>query len=516
MSKPLKILHLEDNANDAELVEATLRDAGMACEITRVQNQAEFIAALDGPPWDLILADYALPSFDGLSALKIVGQTSPETPFVFVSGAMGEDMAVESLKLGATDYVLKNRLSKLPSAVQRALQEAAERRRRRKAEGNLRASERRYRRFVERNAAGVLRGAMDGRILECNDSLARMLGYESPAELQELQAPQLYLDPADRELMVNRLKNGEILISEEFCFRRKDGQPVWTLVNVSAVDDELEGERLLEGTIIDITARKRAEQEIRQLNATLERRVAERTAELAAANQDLEAFTYSVAHDLRAPLRGMDGFSLALLEDYGPKLDEQGQNYAQRIRAATLRMGQLIDDLLNLSRISRSGVRKERVDLSALAMAVACDLRKSAPEREGEFVIPPNLEVEGDPRLLRVVLDNLLGNAWKFSAGRRPARIELGVAEQDGRKAYFIRDNGVGFNMAEAGKLFSPFQRLHSATEFPGTGIGLATVERIVRKHGGEVWAESAVGMGATFYFTLGEKVEEPKEQSNS
>jgi PAS domain S-box-containing protein len=280
-------------------------------------------------------------------------------------------------------------------------------------------------------------------------------------------------------------------------YRHRDGTYRWLEWKAAPAG------KLIFAAARDITDRKRTEEEIRELNADLERRVAQRTAQLAVANRELEAFSYSVAHDLRAPLSSMDGFSLALLEDYGPKLDEQAQNYLQGTRAATLRMGQLIDDLLNLSRIARVEVRKERIDFSALALALVSDLQKSKPEREVEFVIPPGLEVEGDPHLLRVALENLLGNAWKFSAQRRPAHIEMGLTEQDGRKAYFVRDNGAGFDMAYAGKLFAPFQRLHSATEFPGTGIGLATVARIVRKHGGEVWAEGEVDKGATFYFTL-------------
>jgi len=261
------------------------------------------------------------------------------------------------------------------------------------------------------------------------------------------------------------------------------------------------------GSCADFTERKRAQRAIRELNASLERRVAARTTELAAANKALEAFADSVAHDLRAPLRGLDGFSVALLEDYGTGLDDTGRDYLSRIRSAASRMGQLIEDLLNLSRISLTEMRRESVDLSNVALAVVSDLRKSAPERSVEVVTPPALEVEGDPNLLRVVLENLLGNAWKFTAMARRARIELGALEKDRRQVYFVRDNGAGFDMRHAAKLFAPFQRLHSTAEFPGTGIGLATVARIVHKHGGEIWAEAEINQGATFYFTL-EKVD--------
>ncbi len=231
--------------------------------------------------------------------------------------------------------------------------------------------------------------------------------------------------------------------------------------------------------------------------------VQEANRQLRIANAELDAFSYSVSHDLRAPLRAIDGFSQILSEDYLDQLDEQGQQYLRKVRESSQQMAQLIDDLLNLSRVTRAEMSKDVVDLSGIAKTVAEALRATQPERAAEFEIQPGMTAQGDPRLLRVVLDNLLGNAWKYSGTRSHARIEVGWMERDGHVSYFVRDNGVGFDMTYANKLFGVFQRLHAWSEFPGTGIGLATVQRIIHRHGGQVWAEGAVGQGATFYFTV-------------
>jgi len=225
--------------------------------------------------------------------------------------------------------------------------------------------------------------------------------------------------------------------------------------------------------------------------------------ELERKNKELEAFSYSVSHDLRAPLRSIDGFSQALLEHYSDGLDEKGRGYLVRVRAATQRMGELIDDLLHLSRVSRAEVHTRRLDLSKLAQSVATELKSKHPDRQVELVIEQGLSSDADAGLMRVVFENLLGNAWKFTEKTPQARIEVGVQHKEWGPAYLVRDNGAGFDMEYAGKLFQPFQRLHAEAEFPGTGIGLATVSRIIDRHGGRVWAEAAVGVGATFYFTL-------------
>ncbi len=256
----------------------------------------------------------------------------------------------------------------------------------------------------------------------------------------------------------------------------------------------------------EVDERQQAEAQIQVLNAELEIRVAERTAQLEAANGELEAFSYTVSHDLRAPLRAIDGFAEALLDEYATTLDAQGRRYLDRIRTGTRRMGQLIDALLTLARVSREEMTVDSVNLSDLACSIAADLQEGQLQRQVEFVIPPGLVVRGDAHLLRVALENLLGNAWKYTRENRTARIEFGNFEHNHRVEYFVRDDGAGFDMAHADKLFRAFQRLHTEHQFEGTGVGLATVRRIIVRHGGEVWAEAELGKGATVFFTLGEE----------
>jgi len=278
----------------------------------------------------------------------------------------------------------------------------------------------------------------------------------------------------------------------ECAFLHRDGHEIPVLMALHA-HKTLTGEVEVFSTISrNIAERKRMEEALKR-----------RTMELEAVNKELEAFSYSVSHDLRAPLRAIDGFSLALLEDCQDRLGQEEKAHLQRVRAAAARMGQLIDDMLKLARTARCEMVPQRVDLSRLAQEIAFQLQKSEPKRQARFVIAPGLTVEGDRGLLRIVLENLLANAWKFTSRQPDARVELGSRWRDTQEVYFVRDNGVGFDMRYADKLFGAFQRLHDVSEFPGTGVGLATVQRIIHRHGGQVWAEGAVGQGATFYFIL-------------
>jgi PAS domain S-box-containing protein len=313
-----------------------------------------------------------------------------------------------------------------------------------------------------------------------------LMKTEFPRPMEEIKARLLARGYWEGELVHTR-KNGERLVvaSHWVLHRDEEGKPKAVL--------EVNN---------DITERKDAEKEVRRLNEELEQRVVNRTAELQTANQELEAFSYSVSHDLRAPLRHIDGFSQALLEDYSDKLDSTGKIYLQEVRGASQEMAQLIDDMLQLARVTRTGMRRELVNLSNAARAVVSELTHREPDRQVAVNIEDGLTTHGDKRLLKIILTNLLGNAWKFTSREERAEISFG-RQQNGESSYFISDNGAGFDMAYLGKLFGAFQRLHTAGEFEGTGIGLATVQRIVHRHGGRVWAKGAVNKGATFYFTL-------------
>jgi PAS domain S-box-containing protein len=283
-----------------------------------------------------------------------------------------------------------------------------------------------------------------------------------------------------------------------------DGATRWLFGRAWVSKDDTGKPLRLMGANTDVTERKLAELEVLRVNAELEQRVRERTLQLETANRELEAFAYSVSHDLRAPLRGIDGWSLALMEDYAPSLDDGARQYLNRVRAETQRMGTLIDDLLQLSRVNRGEMKSAQVDLTTLANRIIAGLRDAQPERSMEFVVAPRLTAFGDGRLLEIALTNLFSNAVKFTGARDNAFIEFGSLEKEGEMVFYVRDNGAGFDMAYAGNLFGAFQRLHKASEFPGTGVGLATVQRIVHRHGGRVWAEGGVNHGATFSFTLG------------
>jgi PAS domain S-box-containing protein len=412
---------------------------------------------------------------------------------------VGTDAKDEVGQLSRLIDSMTGNLKKVTASRDELNKEIAERKR---AEEAVRLANAYNRSLLEASLDPLVTISAEGKITDVNAATERVTG-RGRAELIGTDFSDYFTDPEKARVGYQQVFREGSIMDYALEIRLRDGRLMPVLYNAAVYREESGNVVGVFAAARDITELKKAEEEIRKLNRELEARVVERTAELENSNRELEAFAYSVSHDLRTPLRSIEGFSLALLEDYADKLDDMGKSYLDRVRNATMRMGQLIDDLLKLSRITRSEMNREQVSLSALVKSIAERLTSNHPDRNVQFIIAESLTAHGDERLLTVALDNLLSNAWKFSEKTSPSVIEFGVTRKDGDRMYFVRDNGAGFDMAYAGKLFSPFQRLHKVEEFPGTGIGLATVRRIITRHGGKVWIESEVNKGTTVYFTL-------------
>ena len=418
--------------------------------------------------------------------------------------SMGSLGGLFGLRADGTEFPIEASISQLESAGRKILtvilRDITERTR---AEDALRERTRIL------DLAPVLISDLDNRVIFWNTGAEQMYGWASedavgkiandfletkfPTPLEKIKAQVLAHGHWEGELVHTTRDGHAITVASTWVLHKNEAGRPKAFLHVNN----------------DITERKKAEDEVRRLNAELEKRVEERTAQLSAVNKELEAFSYSVSHDLRAPLRHINGFSQALMEDHADQLDESGRKYLGEICDASREMSQMIDDVLKLARVTRSEMKDETVDLTAMAKDVIGDLRRLEPERKVDVRLEPDMQVSGDKRLLQFVLGNLLGNAWKFTSIRAAALIEFGseISEKEEKETiFFVKDNGAGFDMRYADKLFGVFQRLHAVEEFEGTGIGLATVKRIIERHGGRVWANAEPDKGAAFYFTLADK----------
>ncbi|WP_096697737.1 response regulator [Polaromonas sp. AER18D-145] len=510
---PATILIVDDERQNCKLLEALLQPEGYLT--LSAASGEEALASIARRAPDLVLLDVMMPGMDGYQVASLL-KANPATaniPIIMVTAQIDRGALMASLNAGAEEFLTKPvDRGELWVRVRNLL--------RLKAFGDLQIHSSLLEQQVQARTADLqrFRTAMDAtadaifltnrstmRFVEVNATACTMLDY-THEELFQMNPAQLgaatheQLESAYDAIIAGTVTN-ELT---EIHVRRKDGSSLQVEVHRQA--QRFGTDWIIVSVLRDITERKQAQEEIFRLNAELEDRVQRRTAQLQAANQELEAFSYSVSHDLRTPLSSINGFSGLLGKEIGASVaSERSKHYLARIRAGVVQMGELIDALLSLAQVSRTSLRWDSVDLSAMAETVLSACRKREPDRVVQFDIQPDLVVQCDARLLQQALDNLLGNAWKFSGKQPQTHIAFGrESGPDGETVYAVRDNGAGFDMAYSEKLFGAFERLHAESEFTGAGIGLATVFRIITRHGGRVWAESAPGQGATFYFTLG------------
>ena len=502
----LNILVVDDN--EAALLAIQQALSGLGQNLVLARSGKEAFRALLKQDFAVILLDVRMPDMDGFETASLIRrrEKTEHTPIIFVTAfAHDETEVAKGYALGAADYIfapivpaiLRAKVSayiEIKRQAERILQLELQER-----ESRLAVARENLEEQIKRNLFFTLSLDLlciigfDGWFRQLNPAWERKLGFGQ----EELLARPLLdiVDAADREKTANAMEQAcsqDLVSFENRCYT-KSGACRW----LSWKCAPNRAEEVIYAVARDITENKLTEKALTDQGVRLE-----------AANKELEAFSYSVSHDLRAPLRGINGFSTSLLQDHAAQLDEDGRHCLERILKSAQHMSQLIDDLLHLSRVTRADLCPETVDLGGLAKAIIAELREREPGRQVEFIVPDSALVPGDRALLRIAMENLFVNAWKFTSKKENARIEFGICEHDGRPAYFVRDNGAGFNMAYADKLFGAFQRMHRMEDFPGTGVGLATVQRIIRRHGGRIWAESAVEHGATFYFTLELEIE--------
>jgi PAS domain S-box-containing protein len=491
MKQPLRILIVEDSEVDATLLLHSLSPGGYEVIHARVDTPTAMRAALESQDWDIITSDHSMPQFSAPAALALAKELRPNIPFIIVSGEIDLNLAVSLMQGGAQDYVQKGELPRLMPTIERELHEVAVRRENERIKYLLDVSETRYRRLFETAQDGILiLNAETGQIDDVNPFLIDMLGYSK----DDFLGKKLWEIGAFKDKEASRAAFSEL---QSNGYVRYEYLPL--ISNTYPVNHS----QVAQCNIRNVTKRKEGEKEILRLNAVLEQRVQERTAQLEVLNTELETFNYAVSHDLRAPLRQIMAYTDILRDNYAATQSAETLQICQTIHASAEHMNVLINALLELARFSLKEVKRQPVNLSEIVHRIAAELQETNAARPVEFVIVEDIITQGDNELLRIVLQNLLSNAWKFTAGRASARIEFGVVLQaDGNTAYFVRDDGAGFDMAYKDKLFTAFQRLHPENEFPGIGIGLATVQRIIHRHGGRVWTESTVDKGATFSFT--------------
>lgn len=528
MSSPLRILHLEDDTAAAELIHRAAADGGLPVAWRMVASGAEFTDALSDGIYDVVVSDSRVVGLDGHQAMRLAHERDPSLPFIFVSGRSDTEWAVRSLELGAYDHLGKDQLWRLNSVLKKAQASLRSREQVRLLQSRSLLVEivkqlslaRSLDAIVDivKSGARQLIGA-DGATFVLRDGdqchyvaedaigplwqgrrfpLRACISGWAMLEKEAAVVPDIYADPripadAYRPTFVKSLVMVPI----------RANAPIGAIGNYWASHHHASAEEVeLVQALADSTS---LAFENLELYAQLERRVRDRTAKLQAANEELEAFSYSVSHDLRAPLRTIQGYAELLLGQIQPPLAGAAVAYAERMRGAAQRMNVLIEDMLSLARVSQAALMPRPVGIGSMAAEILRSLASTSASREPvEWSVDESLMADGDPGLLRIALENLLSNAWKYTARTAQARIEfLAERQANGTTVYVVRDNGAGFDMAHADQLFQPFQRLHTEAEFPGTGIGLAIVRRVIQKHGGRIWAEAAPGAGASFRFTL-------------